>query len=237
MENVLCPRGASRYTWREGDTLAALARRNATTEQAIRLANEGRDLDALSPGDELCVPPRPLTCVSGDEYIVRGGETFASIARAFDISTLELSERNPFVDPANLTPGDVLCVPKRGGTGGGTGTGGAIRFCPAGYRQGVVRYGETIEEIALRYNVSYQAIRQANPFLTPGRITPGQRFCVPPSGTRLLCNGGGRSYILEPGESLQSVSALFGVSQGRLLLLNPSLAPSDFIPGRVVCIG
>lgn len=113
---VVCPRGASRYTWREGDTLRNLAILNGVSEQAIRLANQGRDLSALEPGDELCIPPQQLSCVSGDLYTVQRGDTFSSIAERFGITTLELSERNPFVDPSNLRSGEVLCVPETAAT-------------------------------------------------------------------------------------------------------------------------
>ena len=89
-----------------------LAILNGVSEQAIRLANQGRDLSALEPGDELCIPPQQLSCVSGDLYTVQRGDTFSSIAERFGITTLELSERNPFVDPSNLRSGEVLCVPE-----------------------------------------------------------------------------------------------------------------------------
>lgn len=242
MENVICPRGASRYTVREGDTLEDLARRNRTTQQALRLANEGRDLGALTPGMEICIPPQQLTCVSGDEYTVKPGDSFQSIARAYGISTLELQERNPFVEPSALSAGDVLCVPKRASGGGGTGGGGTgggtvTPSCPQGNRSGTVRFGETVEAIALRFGVSYLSLLQSNPTLIPGALMPGQRFCVPPVGARKRCPEGGRSYIIGQGETLQSVAADFGIPASRLLLLNQTLAPGDFLPGVVICVG
>lgn len=245
----ICPRGASRYTWRRGDTLSEVALINGVTEQAIRLANEGLDFTSIQPGDEVCIPPRQLTCVSGDLYTVRRGDTFQSIARRFDISTLELSERNPFVDPNELSVGQVLCVPRATAPTPPTPTPPTpstpptpprptppVNRCPQGYTSGSVQLGQSYADILLRYNISYQAFRLANPNLNPDRLLPGQAYCIPPTGTRGLCSGTNRSYVMQQGETLNSVARRFNTSQGTLLRINPNLAPGDFIPGRVICV-
>ena len=72
----ICPRGASYYLWREGDTLAAVARVNGTTVQALRLINPDVDFSTLAVGDEIYMPSRSLTCQSGQPYTVRRGDTF-----------------------------------------------------------------------------------------------------------------------------------------------------------------
>lgn len=108
--------------------------------------------------------------------------------------------------------------------------------CPYGYRAAVVQNNQTFTDLLLENNVSYQAMRSANPNLPTSRLAPGTRYCAPPSGTRNLCTNGAMSYILGLGESLYTLSSTFGVSTDLLLLANPTLAPGDFIPGRVVCI-
>ena len=75
-QQIICPRGASLYIWRQGDTLASVALRNRVTVQSIYLVNEGRDLDALRPGDRICLPPGMYACLSGQAYTVRRGDTF-----------------------------------------------------------------------------------------------------------------------------------------------------------------
>ena len=37
----ICPRGASYYDWKEGDTLNSVARVHGTTAHAIQILNEG----------------------------------------------------------------------------------------------------------------------------------------------------------------------------------------------------
>lgn len=111
-----------------------------------------------------------------------------------------------------------------------------VQRCPAGYQEGVVETGQSFTDLLLLYNVSYDAMRSANPSLSTTRPIPGSRYCAPPSGSRRLCPSGTRSYVMEQEETLTSLTLRFGVSAGSLLRANPSLAPGDFLPGRVICL-
>lgn len=108
--------------------------------------------------------------------------------------------------------------------------------CPQGYGVGIVQNGQTFTDLLLQHNVSYQAMRSANPSLPTTRLSPGTRYCVPPSGTRRLCPMGAQSYVMGQYEDLNTLSELFGVSPGVFLTLNTQLAPGDFKAGRVVCV-
>lgn len=112
---------------------------------------------------------------------------------------------------------------------------GAFR-CPYGYQEAVVQYNQTFTDLLLAHNVSYQALRSANPNLSTFRPAPGTRYCVPPSGSRRLCAAGSSSYVMEPGDTLYTLSRMLGVSEALLLRTNPTLAPGDFLPGRVICL-
>ena len=111
-----------------------------------------------------------------------------------------------------------------------------VRFCPVGYGVGIVQNGQTFADLLLQHNVSYQAMRAANPGLPVTRLAPGTRYCVPPGGSRRLCPSGSRSYVMGQYEDLNTLSELFGVSPAVFLTLNTQLAPGDFTAGRVVCV-
>lgn len=111
-----------------------------------------------------------------------------------------------------------------------------VRLCPQGYSQGIVQNGQTFTDLLLQHNVSYQAMRSANPSLPATRLAPGTRYCIPPSGSRRLCPTGTQSYVMGQYEDLNTLSELFGVSPGVFLTLNTQLAPGDFRAGRVVCV-
>lgn len=111
-----------------------------------------------------------------------------------------------------------------------------VRRCPFGYTSGIVQNGQTFTDLLLQHNVSYQAMRSANPSLPTTRLSPGTFYCVPPSGSRRLCPTGSQSYVMGEFEDLNTLSELFSVSPGVFLTLNTQLAPGDFVAGRVVCV-
>jgi len=103
-------------------------------------------------------------------------------------------------------------------------------LCPPGYRLAMVQPGERIEDLLIRFDVSYRALRMANPSL-PDAPQPGTRFCVPPAGSR-----GCRTYQLAAGDTLDRAAARLRMTPGALLRLNPTMAPRDFTQGRIICI-
>lgn len=111
-----------------------------------------------------------------------------------------------------------------------------VRRCPTGYRQGTVQNNQGFTDLLLENNVSYNAMRAANPNLPTTRLSPGTVYCAPPSGSRRVCAYGSRSYVMSQGETLYTLVRTLGISAGRLLQANPSLAPGDFLPGRVICL-
>ena len=111
-----------------------------------------------------------------------------------------------------------------------------VQVCPAGYSRGIVQNGQTFTDLLLQHDVSWQAMRSANPTLSTTRIAPGTRYCIPPAGSRRLCPSGTDSYVMGQYEDLNTLSELFGVSPDVFLTVNTQLAPSDFTAGRVVCV-
>lgn len=108
--------------------------------------------------------------------------------------------------------------------------------CPVGYTSAVVQNGQTFTDLLMLHDVSWQAMRLANPTLSTSRLAPGTRYCVPPAQTRRLCPLGSYSYVMNEGEDLSTLSRTFGLAPGLFLTVNTQLAPSDFTGGRVVCI-
>jgi len=111
-----------------------------------------------------------------------------------------------------------------------------VRYCPIGYQSATVLNGQTFTDLLLLHNVSWQAMRAANPTLPTTRLTPGTRYCVPPERTRRLCPSGSFSYVMSDGENLATLSQDFGLAPGLFLTVNTQLAPSDFTGGRVICV-
>ncbi|MBQ8654645.1 MAG: LysM peptidoglycan-binding domain-containing protein [Clostridia bacterium] len=241
----ICPRGASYYTWKQGDTLASVARVNGTTAQAVQVINEDVDFSSIAPGTEICIPSQVYTCITGRAYAVQSGETFQSIADKLGITVYELQERNPGVDANNLTIGQVICIPDASTSAPSqpqqptqppaTVPPTPSFSCPVGYEARSVRTGQTYADLLQELNVSYRAMRTANPTLRPGGLVSGMRYCAPPAGTRQICSGT-RTYTIQPDENLDVLAANLRTTKGRLLMLNPTLLPSDFSSGTVICV-
>ena len=200
----ICPRGASYYIWREGDTLASLAQRNGITVQDIESFNPEVPFQSISAGTEICLPAAVIT--QQEEGPVLDGT----------------AQDNNIVTP--LPP----IVPTRPSQPTVT--------CPVGYSAQQVRSGQTYADLLIERNVSYKAMRNANPTLLPGSMVAGTVYCSPPAGTRETCTTS-RSYSIQEGDNLAGIARQLNTTTGRLLMLNPTLLPTDFSQaGIVICI-
>jgi LysM repeat protein len=108
----------------------------------------------------------------GTYHLVQRGETMSSISRQYGVPIPALMRANPRVPNPNLIfAGTWLFIPCQGS--GGPGTGG---MCRAVHR---VSFGQTLNQIALWYHVSPNAIASTNNIQNMNRIYAGQSLCIP----------------------------------------------------------
>lgn len=230
---VACPRGDTLYIWKQGDTLESVAKAYAVDEDAVSPVKESVSLEDIQPGDAVCITTRRIRpsqnpdSPSGDDE--NPSENRPSGDESSDVNG-DMPRGNgnhPACDIDGCA--EAPCV--------GRGCAATDFECPDGYRAGTVRLGDTYATILKRYNISYDAFRLANPTLNINRLMPGQRFCVAPGGERGLCVDGLSSYIISVSGGIDAVASQLNTTAARLLSNNPTLAPTDFIPGRVICTG
>lgn len=164
-----CPPATRPYIIRQGDTLYGLARRFGTTVEGIVQANTGIDPNNLQIGQRVCIPVSTPVCPEGNPYTVRSGDSLYRIARFFNISLDDLVEANPMIDPANIVPGQVICIPLAT----------PPVTCKAGETPYVVRAGDTFTKIALQFNVDVDDLMAANANIHPMALLVGQTICIP----------------------------------------------------------
>lgn len=111
-----------------------------------------------------------------------------------------------------------------------------VLAAPEGQQQGtyhVVAAGETLAAIAARYGVTISEIMVANGIQNANLIYAGQRLLIPTPGGPASVP---KEHIVNPGESLTSIAALYGISVAQLAAAN-GLGTNDFVfAGQVLVI-
>ena len=213
------------YTIRAGDTLFSLAQRYNTTVDAIIRANPGIDPNNLRIGQVICIPsstPGPVPCPGGTLYTIRAGDTLFALAQRYNTTVDAILRANPGIDPNNLRVGQIICIP---------GTGPVP--CPGGTLY-TIRAGDTLFSLAQRFNVTVDAIIQANPGIDPNNLRIGQEICIP--GTGPAPCPGGTLYTIRAGDTLFSLAQRYNTTVDAILRANPGIDPNNLRVGQVICI-
>ena len=198
----LWPHSAPRwYTVRSGDTLSDIALQfDVSLATLRRLNNISRD--RIYPGQRILLQDLHQKPGEPQTYAVKRGDTLWDIAELFDLSVSELKELNS-IQGDKIFPGKVLIV------------GEAQEEAAAETEQFeyVVQKGDTLSEIAQRYNVSPGLIRQLN-HLKGDRIYPGDTLQLQPSSLEEAV------YIVRPGDSLSAIAKKYRIPVADLMEIN-----------------
>ncbi|OQA45987.1 MAG: Muramidase-2 precursor [Chloroflexi bacterium ADurb.Bin325] len=201
-----------------------------------------------APAPESVAPGAPA---GSFEYTVVAGDTLASIAAKFNVTQDEIIKLNSLEDPNKLVLAQVLKIPGAAPAGGaaassqgaaasGASTGAASASGPSVY---VVQSGDTLGNIARRFNTTVAELMRLNNIANPDRIVVGQKLTVPAAGstgstgaTTTTTQSGARTYVIQSGDTLLSVARRFGVTLKALQAANNITNPDRIYPGQVIKI-
>lgn len=161
-------------------------------------------LSLAVPSGALAAPPGqgPVT------HVVQPGESLSSIAMRYGVNLVDLAHANGLTTRSWVYTGQVLQVP------GVVGATAAARATPGSVH--VVQRGETLASIAWRYGVTVDQLVQANGLPSSHWIYVGQRLVVPGAAlagaTEVAVASSGGVHVVQPGESLSSIAARYGLS-------------------------
>ncbi|MBI4160659.1 MAG: M23 family metallopeptidase [Candidatus Yanofskybacteria bacterium] len=101
-------RGAqiANYTVQEGDTLSFIASDFGVSVNTIIWANNLKNIDSISPGQELKIPP-----VSGVIHEVKKGDTVSTIAKKYGVDQEKIITFNFLPQEGDLQVGQEIIVP------------------------------------------------------------------------------------------------------------------------------
>jgi lysozyme len=167
----------STYTIKWGDWLNKIAAEHGVTIQALLAANPGLNPNLIYPGQVINIPAGDGSTSSSSSassaassasstpstYTVQRGDWIYAIARKFNVSVAALLAANPGIRPNLLYPGQQLNIPA------GTSSTGTY----------VVKPGDTLFSIAVKFRTTVYAFQIKNNLANPHLIYPGQVLIVP----------------------------------------------------------
>lgn len=153
---------------------------------------------------------------------VEPGDTLFSIGLEYGATVETMRQLNPGLTNDLIFAGDTINVPCTGeGTTGGT--------------TYTVQPGDNLFRIALRYGVTVDSLRAANPGISGDTIFAGDTIVIPGEGGG---EGGAAftEYTVQDGDTLFSISRAQGVSLADLRAANPSISGDTIFVGDVLRI-
>ena len=93
-------------------TAADLQLRNLVSRHTLETANPNVDLDNLTAGQTLCIPPENVPCNLPETYTLLAGETLESVAMRFNLPVASLLRTNPCLAPQDFEPGVAVVLPR-----------------------------------------------------------------------------------------------------------------------------
>jgi len=164
-------------------------------------------------------------------HVVGGGETLFSIARRYGTSVDAICAANGIADPTRIYAGQRLVIPTSGAPAAPAAAGGTH----------VVRAGENLYRIALRYGATVTALAELNGIYNHGHVAVGQTLVIPggsaaPAAAAPQPARGAATHTVQPGETLSAIARRYGVSLWALIQANSIVNPSQVLSGQVLTI-
>ncbi len=164
---------------------------------------------------------------------VKSGETLWSIARKYHVRVMTLARSNKINRRKVLHIGMLLKIPTKG-TALMVASASPVPDPPPVQRQTlrhIVKKGESLWDIARRYNTTPQSIRRSN-HLTGNLLAIGQVLKIPMGGEQKTPKKVVRTYHVKQGDSVYAIAERHHMSLDRLLQINSLSSAAKIFPGE-----
>lgn len=214
------------YTVQRGDSLWSIAKRFNVGVNEIKAVNNLAS-NLISIGQKLVIPGVAPSDQTNVTYVVQKGDSLWSIANANNTTVDEIANLND-LSTNTIYTGQILQIPNTGTSGVTTPDTNSVY---------VVKKGDTLYSISLKYNTTPSAIMNKNN-LTSGTLSVGQTLIIPgdiESTGEDTNNSYTNTYVVQRGDSLYSISRSYGVSVNELKTAN-NLTSDLLTIGQVLTI-
>ena len=158
-------------------------------------------------------------------YTVKPGDTLSEIALKYNTTVNNIVSLNPSITNPNLIyPGEVFTIRQNSNTNTNGNTNSTIYT--------VVR-GDTLSEIALKYNTTVSNLVRLNNISNPNLIYPGQKLII--SKNASLGNECGKVlYTIKRGDTLTKIANKFDTTVSEIVSLNNIKNPNLIYAGTTI---
>lgn len=217
-----------------GETLSEIADRHGVSLTRLMQANGITNPNLVVAGQKLVLPGSSAAGAgssSGASVTVQPGDTLSDIADRQGISLNQLMQANGITNPDMVVAGQKLVLP---GSRRATAAAAPRELPTAPY---TVKSGETISEIADRFDTSTERLIQLNGISNPNLVVAGTRLAIPgrpsssaaPRSTAAPRNA--KEHVVRSGESLSTIADSYGLPVERLVAINKIDDPDLVVSG------
>ncbi len=203
---------------KRGETLSGIAEKYRMSVKELRNLNRMSSKTTLKTGTKLKIKPKKKikTKAVTSYHRVKRGETLSGIAERYRMSVKELRKLNRMSSKTTLKTGTKLKVkpaakPKRRTFNG--------------YH--IVKKGETLSGIALKYNTTVSHIRQLNALSSKKTLKAGTKIRVSSSA-----KASRKYHTVKRGETLSGIAARYSTTINRLRSLNSMTSRTTLNAGK-----
>ena len=161
-------------------------------------------------------------------YTVRRGDTLSEIAMNYGVTVSEIAGINNIANPNLIYVGQVLSIPRNGGTTSGNSNSNLTTY--------IVKRGDTLSEIAMNYGVTVSGIAGLNGISNPNLIYPGQVLRIYANTGNVQGSSNYINYTIRSGDTLSGIASRYGTTVNTLAQINGIGNPNLIYAGRTIRI-
>ena len=241
------------YTVKGGDTLSRIARQFNTTVNKLATLNDIRNVNRIYVGQRLLVrqpaeqqqqqttPKRTETntTTNSNTYTVKSGDTLSGIAGKFNTTYTQLAQLNHISNPNVIHVGQVLTLHQTTAqnTTNHQESQQNKQVTTSANGTYTVKSGDTLSQIAARFNTTTSALASTNYISNPNLIEVGQQLRINNSAsaqktTSRHSNTNNGNYVVQSGDSLSKIAAYHGLNWRSIAAKNNIQSPYTIFVGQ-----